>query len=178
MIRITRTHDEIIAISFNGEDLQSDGGERWYLPKGLVGDEIINHLPENIIFEIISHNENQRIGRAKIPIYIQKITENIVLVNFEDSVNRTTWNGSIDLNSYVQTKKKIIEGRAKEFGDISLELYEDDGNWFHLFYLTKIKADTINLAIILAEQMIAEIESAVEILLEMENNKDNTELSF
>ena len=38
---------------------------------------------------------------------------------------------------------------------------------------TKIRADTINLAIIIAEQMIAEIESAIEIFHGMENDKDN-----
>ena len=174
MIRITRTHDEIISISFNGEELQSDGGQKWYLPKRLVGDEIINHLPKNIFFRICAHNENQRIGRTKIPIYIHRISENIVQVNFEDSMNRNRWNGKINLNSYIKTKKMIIEARAKEFGDISLDLFEDDGNWIHLFFSTKMRADTISLAIIIAEQMITEIESAVEILLEMENNKNNT----
>ncbi|MGD9211601.1 MAG: hypothetical protein PVI90_12525 [Desulfobacteraceae bacterium] len=166
MIRITRTNDEIVAISFNGEDLQSDGGERWYLPKGLVGDEIVNHLPANIIFEICSHNENQKIGRGNIPIYIEKISENVVMVNFEDSTNRDTWEGVFDLKAYMETKKNIIKNRAEEAGDIFLDQYEDDGTWIHLFFSTQIRANTINLAIIQAEQMIAEIESAVEMHLE------------
>jgi hypothetical protein len=173
MIRITRTYNEIISISFNGEELQSDGGQRWYLPKRLVGDEIINHLPKNIFFKICNHNESQRNGRAKIPIYIQKISENIVQVNFEDTINRNTWNGKINLTSYIKTKKMIIEAYSKEFGDISLDLFEDDENWIYLFFSTKIRVDTISLAIIIAEQMIAEIESAVEIFHGMENDKDN-----
>lgn len=173
MIRITRTYNEIISISFNGEELQSDGGQRWYLPKRLVGDEIINHLPKNIFFIICNHNESQRNGRAKIPIYIQKISENIVQVNFEDTINRNTWNGKINLTSYIKTKKMIIEAYSKEFGDISLDLFDDDENWIYLFFSTKIRADTINLAIIIAEQMIAEIESAIEIFHGMENDKDN-----
>ena len=168
MIRITRTNDEIVAISFNGEDLQSDGGERWYLHKGLVGDEIVNHLPANIIFEICNHNENQKIGRGKIPIYIQKISENIVMVNFEDSINRDVWNSEFDLKAYMETKKNIIKKRAEETGDIFLNQYDDDGTWIHLFFSTKIMANTINVAIILAEQMIAEIESAVEMHFEKE----------
>lgn len=173
MIRITRTYNEIISISFNGEELQSDGGQRWYLPKRLVGDEIINHLPKNIFFIICNHNESRRNGRAKIPIYIQKISENIVQVNFEDTINRNTWNGKINLTSYIKTKKMIIEAYSKEFGDISLDLFEDDENWIYLFFSTKIRADTINLAIIIAEQIIAEIESAIEIFHGMENDKDN-----
>lgn len=168
MIRITRTHDEILAISFNGKDLQSDGSEKWFLPKGLIGDEIVNHLPDHIIFEICSHNDNQKIGRAQIPIYIQKLSENIVLVNYEDSQNRNAWDGSTDFKLYMEAKKKVIEYRAKEFGDIALNLYEDDGDWIHLFFSTKIQANTINLAIILAEQMITEVESAVEMLFEKE----------
>jgi hypothetical protein len=96
MIRITRTQEEIIAISFNGEELQSNGREKWYLPKELVGDEIINHLPENIIFKICDLNNN--VGFVKIPFYIQKISENIVFVNFKDSLHRDLWHGNIDLD--------------------------------------------------------------------------------
>ncbi len=166
MIRITRTHDEIVAISFNGEDLQTDGGEKWYLPKGLIGNEIVNHLPDDTIFEICNQNENQTIGRATIPIHIQKFSETIVLVNFEDSCSRDSWNGDGNLKEYMETKKKVIQERAEEVGDISLNLYEDDGNWIHLFFASKIEANTINLAIILAEQMIAEIEDNVEMKLE------------
>lgn len=162
MIRITRTHDEIVAISFNGEDLQSDGGEKWYLPKGLIGDEIVNHLPENTIFQICSHNEPNENGRATIPIYIQKLSENIVLVNYENSASRDNWNGDIDFKTYMEAKKKAIKNRALQFEDIAMTLYEDDGNWIHLFFSTKIEAGTINLAIIQAEQMIAEIESSAE----------------
>jgi hypothetical protein len=173
MIRITRTQNEIIGISFNGEELQSDGGQRWYLPKRLVGDEIVNHLPKNIFFEICSHNENQRVRGINIPIYIQKISENVVQVNFEDSINRNRWSGKISLNSYVKTKKMIIEARAKEFGDISLDLFEDNRNWIYLFFSTTIKADTINLAIIMAEEMITEIERAVKIFLEMGNDRND-----
>jgi hypothetical protein len=173
MIRITRTQNEIIGISFNGEELQSDGGQRWYLPKRLVGDEIVNHLPKNIFFEICSRNEDQRVKGINIPIYIQKISENIVQVNFEDLIDRNRWRRKISLHSYVKTKKMIIEARAKEFGDISLDLFEDNRNWIYLFFSTKINVDTISLAIIMAEEMIAEIESAVEIFLEMENDKNN-----
>ena len=163
MIRITRTHDEIIAISFNGEELQSNGGEKWYLPIELIGDEIINHLPENIIFKICDYN--RRLGRVEIHIYIQKISENIVFVNFEDSFHRDLWDNNINLDSYLKAKKKVIKMRAKEFGDISLDRYADDGNTIHLFFSTKIKAETINLAITLAEQMLTEIENAVENIL-------------
>jgi hypothetical protein len=175
MIRITRTYDEIIAITFNGEELQSNGREKWYLPKGLVGDEIINHLPENTIFKICDHNK--RLGRVEIPIYIQKISENIVFVNFKDSLHRDLWHGNINLDSYLMAKKKVIKMRAKEFGDISLDHYVDDGDTIHLFFSTKIEAETINLAILLAEQMITEIEDAVKILVDMED-QDNMEISL
>jgi hypothetical protein len=175
MIRITRTYDEIIAISFNGEDLQSNGKEKWYLPKELVGDEIINHLPENIIFKICDHNK--RLGRVEIPIYIQKISENIVFVNFKDSLHRDLWDDNINLDSYLKAKKKVIKMRAEEFGDISLDQYVDDGNTVHFFFSTKIRAETINLAIILAEQMITEIENAVKILVNMEN-QDHMKISL
>jgi hypothetical protein len=175
MIRITRTQEEIIAISFNGEELQSNGREKWYLPKELVGDEIINHLPENIIFKICDLNNN--VGFVKIPFYIQKISENIVFVNFKDSLHRDLWHGNIDLDSYLKAKIKVINMRAEEFGDISLDQHVDDGDTIHLFFSTKIRAETINLAIILAEQMIAEIENAVKILINMEN-QDTTKVSL
>ena len=168
MIRITRTNDEIVAISFNGEELHSDGRERWYLPKSLIGDEIVNHLPADIIFEICHHPENQAIGIETIPIYIQKISNNIVLVSFEESNHRDGWVGELDLNCYMETKKKVIQHRAEEVGDISLNQYKDDGTWIHLFFSTKIMATTINLVLIQAEQMMTEIENAVETHFEKE----------
>ena len=165
MIEITRSYEEIIAISFNGEDLRSDDGETWYLPKGLVGDEIVNHLPNDAIFEICSRVESEMIVLDTIPIHIQKIADNKIKVNFEDSGTRKYWDGTIGFKPYMEAKKAIIEERSAELGDVSLDHYEDDGAWIHLSYSTEIETDKLTLAINLAEQVVAEVEGAAEMRL-------------
>ena len=182
MIKITRSHEEIIDIVFNGEELRSDDGETWYLPKGLVGEETINHLPNDAIFEICSHVESQMIVIDTIPIHIQKISDNKVKVNFEDTGTRKYWDGVIGFKPYMEAKKAIVEERAAELDDVSLDHYEDDGAWIHLAYSTEIETDKLALAINLAEQVVAEIEGAAEMRLgaelwapqESENEKEFT----
>lgn len=162
MIRITRTNDEIVAISFNGEELHTDGGDRWYLPKKIVGDEIVDHLPEHIVFEVSGRIENRNIGEVTIPVYIQKISEAIVWVSYEDTGNQERWENPNEFRSYMEAKKAVIVERAAEEGDILLDAYEDNGTSIRLLFSTKIEANKVSLAISLAEQMIAEIEKAVD----------------
>ena len=52
MIEIDGELDEIRSIRIDGEALDSDDAETWYLPKGLIGEISVNQLPETAIFEI------------------------------------------------------------------------------------------------------------------------------
>ena len=65
MIDVDREFDEIHAIRIDGESLDSDDGETWFLPKALVRGLAVNDLPEDVVFEIC------RRTRARCPLYSQ-----------------------------------------------------------------------------------------------------------
>jgi hypothetical protein len=165
MIEIDGESDEIRSIRVNGESLRSDDGEIWYLPKGLIGDDPVNQLPEAAIFEICDRVEDSIIMMNTIPTRVQRIGDNRVRLEFEDSGTRKYWDGTIGFKVYMETKKGIVEERAEQVGDIALTGYEDDGAWIHLTYSAEAEVEKISTAIELAEQIVEEIEGATEMRL-------------
>jgi hypothetical protein len=165
MIEVDGELDEIQSIRVNGEALHSDDGETWYLPKGLIGESSVNQLPETAMFEICDRVEDSVIMMNTIPIRLQKIGDNRLRLEFEDSGTRKYWDGTIGFKAYMETKKGIVEERAAQAGDIELEGYEDDGNWIHLTYSAEVEVANISTAVELAEQIIEEIEGTTEMRL-------------
>src|ERR1043165_3703115 len=135
MIEIDGEADEILNIRIDGEALHSDDGETWSLPKGLVSPEVLtNELPENVEFEICNRIENDVIVMDTIPIRIRRIGTNRVRLVFDDSGTRKYWDGRIGFKSYMEAKRAVVEDRAAEVHDLTLDGYEDDGAWIHLSY--------------------------------------------
>lgn len=165
MIEVDQQDGEIHAIRLNGEALQSDDGERWLLPKGLVGDLLVNDLPENATFDLCDHVEGNVIILDSIPIAIRKVGENKVHLEFDDSGTRKYWDGKIGFKAYMEAKKAIVEDRSAEIGDLSLDHYEDDGAWIHLQYSCDVETEATRTALELAEQVAAEVEGAAELRL-------------
>lgn len=165
MIEIDGEPDEILSIRINGESLHSDDGETWYLPKGLIGDVPVNQLPDTAVFEICDHIENSIIMMNTIPIRVQRIGDNRVRLEFEDSGTRKYWDGTIGFKAYMETKKGIVEERTVQVGDITLTGYEDDGAWIHLAYTAEAEVEKVSTAVELAEQIVEEIEGATEMRL-------------
>lgn len=162
VLEIKVSGDEISEIYVRGESLQSDDGENWFLPKGLIGDLLVRDLPEGAIFEVCSQVENSVVMLDSIPIRIQKSGENRALVEFEDSGTRKYWDGSVGFKAYMEAKKSIVEERAQEVGDVELADYQDDGAWIHLLYSAQLESQTVATIVQLAEQIAAEIEGAAE----------------
>ena len=165
MIEIDQENGEIHAIRIDGESLDSDDGERWILPKGLIRDLAVNDLPNDAIFEICSRIEDSMIVLDTIPIHLQKIGDDRVRSCFEDSGTRKYWDGDVGFKPYMEAKKAVVEERSIEVGDVSLDSYEDDGAWIHLAYSAEMAADKLITAVELAEQTVAEIEGAAEMRL-------------
>lgn len=157
--------DEILSIQIEGESLNSDDGETWFLPKGLIGDIAINDLPKEVAFEICNRVENSMIILDTIPIRLQRIGDKKVRLDFEDSGTRKYWDGNIGFKPYMEAKKGIVEERVSEVGDITFENYDDDGAWIHLYYSAEIEVEKLETAKHLAEQIVSEIEGAVEMRL-------------
>jgi hypothetical protein len=168
MIEVEGESDDIQSIRVNGESLRSDDGETWYLPKGLIGEALVNQLPETAVFEICDRVEDSIIMMDTIPIRMQRIGDNRVRLDFEDSASRKYWDGTIGFKAYMEAKKGVVEERATQVGDIALGGYEDDGAWIHLTYSAEAEVKKISTAVELAEQIVEEIEGALEIRLGVE----------
>ena len=82
--------NSIAGISLAGESLeQSADGESWITPKGLVSPELlVNDLPRGSRFEICDHVENDVIVLNTIPMTIERLSPNRMLVMFDDSGTR------------------------------------------------------------------------------------------
>jgi hypothetical protein len=165
MIEIDREQDEILAIKIDGESLDSDDGENWFLPKGLIGELAVNDLPDQAVFEICNRIENSVVMLDTIPIHLKKIGNNRVRLDFDDSGTRKYWDGTIGFKAYMEAKKAILEERETQMGDVSFDSYEDDGAWIHLAYSAEFDADKLLTAVELAEQIVAEIDGAAEMRL-------------
>ncbi len=165
MIEVDGEPDEILSIRINGEPLHSDDGETWYLPEGLIAEVPVNQLPDTAVFEICDHIEDSIIMMNSFPIRVQRIGDNRVRLEFEDSGTRKYWNGTIGFKAYMETKKGIVEERTLQVGDITLTGYEDDGAWIHLSYSAEAEVEKVSTAVELAKQIVEEIEGATEMRL-------------
>ena len=165
MIETDRDDDGTQAIRIDGESLDSDDGETWFLPKGLIRGLAVNDLPEDAIFGICNRFENHVVFLETIPIHLQKVGNDRVRLRFEDSGTRKYWDGAVGFKPYMEAKKAIVEERASQVGDICLDSYDDDGAWIHLAYSAEVSTEKVIAAVELAEQTVAEIEGAAEMSL-------------
>ena len=117
-----------------------------------------------------------------IPMTIERLGPNRMLVMFDDSGTRKYWDGKVGFKTYMEAKKAAVEDRASQERDIALQDYADDGAWIRLAYNLTIEAVNVRTVIELAEQVVAEIEGAAAMRLgvelwtpsEAENEKDFT----
>jgi hypothetical protein len=165
MIDIERENGVVFAIRIDDQVLQGDDGETWLLPKSLIGDLSVADLPSDCVFEICEHAEDGFVQIDTIPIYLQAIDLNRLRLRFEDSGTRKYWDGVIGFKSYMEAKRAIIEERAQEVGDVTLDSYEDDGAWIHLAYSGEADAEKVQTGVQIAEQIVAEIEGSAEMRL-------------
>lgn len=165
MIEIHDDHGEIRSITINGETLDSDDGDVWFLPKGLIAGLKVSELPESVEFEPCKLREHSTVILDSIPMRIRRTAPNKVHVVFEDSGTRKYWDGVIGFKAWMESKKATVEEREKEVGDTHLESYDDDGAWISLIFTADIETDSVESAIQLAEQIVNEVDGAAELRL-------------
>src|SRR5258708_38981083 len=130
MIEIKREDGDITDVRFSGQRLEwNDPG--WVLPKGLIGETAVNDLPEDEAFEICTSHEDGVIMIDTVPIQIQRIGDRRVRIEFNDSGTRKYWDGKVGFSTYMEAKKAIIQERAAEIHDLTLETDGDDGAGHH-----------------------------------------------
>lgn len=165
-INVVRDQGDLIKqIFINGEEIDSDDGETYHVPKGLLKGIRFSEMPENVSFEICDKVEEGIIILNTLPFEISKISDNKAYVYFEDSGRRKYWDADVGFKFYMETKRDVIKEREKEVGDLKFESYEDDGDYIFLTFSAEIESSTFEGIITSAEQLIQEIDGTVELTI-------------
>ncbi len=165
MIEIQDAGGEITGITINGEALDSDDGEVWFLPKGLVAGLKVSDLPDTVAFEPCKSREDSAVILDSIPMNLKRIGPNKVRVEFEDGGTRKYWDGEIGFKAWMEAKRETVRERQKEVGDVAFESYDDDGAYIWLHYSSEIETESVESLIQLAEQIVNEVDGAAELRL-------------
>ncbi|MEO5912256.1 MAG: deaminase [Pelobium sp.] len=164
-----------------------------FLPKKYLADFPIQNLLDSIVINVCdSIGDNYDDSKPKAPLSpvihynglpysIKKIAERKISMSFDDSGRRKFWDGEIGFKLYMEAKRKAIEARANEVGDIKLDDYDDDGDYIVMNFSCELETENLSNAITYSEQIISQIETATNFILDeklkkMVEPKDENEL--
>lgn len=154
---------EVISLRVDGIDFDSDDGETWVVPKNCLRKANTASLPEDVQIECCESVQENVIHLDTIPFKLRRVSPNTACAEFEEMQRRKFWDRSVGLRKYMETKRDIIAERANQLGDVSLDSYEDDGDYIFLNYSANITGSKVGQIIDQAEQLIAEIDGATEL---------------
>jgi hypothetical protein len=120
MIDIVRDQGQISAIRIDGHDLSSDDGERWTVPRGLLKDLPISALPEDAVFNVCEHVEDDIVYIDEVPLALRRIGQLEVEATIEELGRRKYWDGEVGYSTYMEAKLALIKDREREIGDLEL----------------------------------------------------------
>lgn len=165
-INVVREQDGLIEqILINGQEIDSEDGETYQVPKGLLKGISFSEMPENVSFEICHKIEGGIIVLDTLPFKLSKISDNKAHVYFEDLGRRKYWDGDVGFKLYMETKRDVIKEREKEVGDLKFESYDDDGDYISLTFSAEIESSTFDGIMTSAKQLIQEVEGTVELTI-------------
>ena len=153
----------LASFMIDGEEF-SENGERAIVPVAVLKKTDIASIPYNFDIEICESQSESAVV-IKIPAYFRRVGEDEFHIWYEELITRKYWDGAVGLKLYMETKKGIIEERAKEIEDITLDYYNDDGAYISLQYSANLKADSMETLLLDVEQLYEEIEGATDIAL-------------
>lgn len=155
--------DGLASFMIDGEEY-SENGERAVVPISVLKRTDIFSVPYNFTIEICEF-QCESMVEIKIPAHFERIGEKEFFVRYEEFIARKYWDGPVGLKLYMETKRSIIEERAKEIGDIALDHYEDTGGYIWLQYSSTMSGDSMENLLINIEQLYGEVEGATDIAL-------------
>lgn len=156
---------EVVSLRVDGIDFDSDDGETWFVPKSCLKKVNTASLPEDVQIECCEFVQENVIHLDTIPFKLCRVSPNTACVEFEEMQRRKFWDRSVGLRRYMETKRDIVTERADEIGDVSLDFYQDDGDYIFLHYSANISGGKVGQIINQAEQLIAEIDGATELVV-------------
>ena len=183
-INVVRGEDGLAdRIYINGEELDTDDGETYHVPKGLLKGVRLSEMPEGVDFEICTKITEGVIEYSGTPYKISRISDNKAYVYFEDSGRRKYWDGEVGFKLYMETKRDIVKEREKEVGDLKFQSYDDDGDYIFLTFSVETESSTFEEIITFAEQLIQEIEGAAELTIgspfkDVKDSRDERDFSL
>jgi len=151
-------------LRINEEEIETDDGETYIVPKGQLKGIRLSEMPRNISFDICA-KVNDVVYLDTTPFKISKISAKKANITFEDSGRRKFWDGDIGFKLYMETKRDIVKNREKEIGDLKFESFDDDGDYIVLIFSKEIEASIFDEIIATAEQLIQEIEGTIELTI-------------
>jgi hypothetical protein len=154
------------SIIVNGKEFEVEPDEyKFILPKSVLTGVRLEEIHPVYSLEICEKIQDNTIYLDTVPFRIIRLDKNIAKVEFEDSGRRKYWDGPIGFKLYMETKRDIINERQNELGDITLDSYDDDGDYIFLHYSIIVQAEFLETIIQQSEQIIKEIEGAADITL-------------
>lgn len=151
------------AIKIDGENLDSDDGDVWYLPKGLCGTLKTADLPEGIEF-LLCKRAAEVIELDSAPITIRREGAR-VLARVDETGTRKYWDGAVGFKLFMETRRQLVEERERELKDVKFEAFEDDGAWISFVWSMWLEAENLADLVRLSEQVVSEIDGAADIAL-------------
>ncbi|MCI5504383.1 MAG: hypothetical protein MR410_09955 [Eubacterium sp.] len=164
-MKIHCEYEEEVLVSFLiDEEEYLNGEDRPIIPVSILKKIELDDLPYDVEIEICeSKNDNHIVVDA--PAYFKRIGEKKFYVRYEEVIPRKYWDGPIGLKLYMETKRNIVQERFKEIGDVSLEYYEDEGNYISLYYCCEMEPDSVEILLNDIKQLYEEVDGATEITL-------------
>ena len=164
-IKYNKTEDYFDTVEIDGEIFEFEEDERITIPSKVLSNVLTNDLRDDIFIDVCDQIMEGVISISSIPYSLKRIGDNKLLIEFDDLGTRKYWDGDVGFKLYMETKKSIIEERNKELNDVSVDFYEDQGDYIDLRFSAEIFSENLGIAIQQAEQLIQEIEGATDLAL-------------
>lgn len=153
------------AIEIDGQVFEFENDNYVTIPSKVLQNVSTAELREETEISVCDQIIEEVIHISSVPYTLQKIGENKIRVNVDETGTRKYWDGDVGFKLYMETKKSVIEDRQNQINDVCFDNFEDQGDWITLQYHFDIDAENLGIATQYAEQIIQEIEGATDLTL-------------
>lgn len=164
-IKYNEGEDYLENVQIGDEIFDFEEDERITIPSKVLRGVKTSDLRHDVIIDVCEQIHDSLITISSTPYSISKLNDTRLKLDFDDIGTRKYWDGDVGFKLYMETKKSVIKERQKEIEDISMDFYEDQGDWINLRFSIEIETETLDIAIQQAEQIIQEIEGATDLAL-------------
>jgi hypothetical protein len=171
------------SVTIDGREIKAhQGDDSIAIPKSLLEGVLVADVDHRVGIEPAEVVDDDFITLDGPPYRLYCAAGDKATASFDETMRRKYWSGPVGLDVFMEAKKKAIEDRAKGVGDITLDEYEDEGDYITLTYSATFSGKTLGEIMRQAEQLATEIDGAATLSLgkpfktaaEAESEKDFT----